>query len=249
MAPRKSWQVITDIKNSLRRKVERRQGVVTGIDAGLVHVEVSGMSVEAPVLSSYTPTIGDVVQIDVVSSQWLVLGAVSASAPNYVINPGFEVTTDGQTPAQWFATWFDSPNPALVTTTDDDPIAGLRSLAVESLTPGGVYAQYVASQPWPVTAGTQWTLSARVKASTAVTNGAKLYAWFGTSNSLGPGQPGFTSVLVATVTPTAGVQTASGAAIAPVGTTHMRLALYFDTQTSNTPFATCVADTVTARPA
>jgi hypothetical protein len=53
----------------------RKVGTVTAIVGTKVRVTVDNGSVDLPRLASYTPTVGDVVQIDaMVSGSWLVLG-------------------------------------------------------------------------------------------------------------------------------------------------------------------------------
>lgn len=53
----------------------RKSGTVTAIVGTKVRVTVDNGSVDLPRLASYTPTVGDVVQIDaMVSGSWLVLG-------------------------------------------------------------------------------------------------------------------------------------------------------------------------------
>lgn len=53
----------------------RKTGTVTGTSGTKVVVLVEGGSMTLPRLASYTPTVGDVVQIDaMVSGSWLVIG-------------------------------------------------------------------------------------------------------------------------------------------------------------------------------
>lgn len=56
----------------------RKVGTVTGTSGTKVVVLVNGGSMTLPRLESYTPTIGDVVQIDAtVRDAWLILGKVA----------------------------------------------------------------------------------------------------------------------------------------------------------------------------
>jgi hypothetical protein len=53
----------------------RKSGTVTAIVGTKVRVTVDSGSVDLPRLASYTPTVGDVVQIDaMVTGAWLVIG-------------------------------------------------------------------------------------------------------------------------------------------------------------------------------
>jgi hypothetical protein len=53
----------------------RKSGTVTAIVGTKVRVTVDNGSMDLPRLASYTPTVGDVVQIDaMVSGSWLVIG-------------------------------------------------------------------------------------------------------------------------------------------------------------------------------
>jgi len=56
----------------------RKVGTVTAISGTRVIVSVSGGSMTLPRMAHYTPTVGDVIQIDAtVQDSWVVLGKVA----------------------------------------------------------------------------------------------------------------------------------------------------------------------------
>lgn len=55
-------------------KRTRRLGTVSGTSGTKVVVVVAGATLTLPRLTSYTPTVGDVVHIDTAGDSWLVIG-------------------------------------------------------------------------------------------------------------------------------------------------------------------------------
>lgn len=64
------------VEDALRSR--RKVGTVTGISGTQVIVTVNGGSLLLPRMAHYTPTVGDIVQIDAtIPGAWLVLGRVA----------------------------------------------------------------------------------------------------------------------------------------------------------------------------
>jgi hypothetical protein len=154
-----------------------RTGKLIGIGDSSLTVDIGGgQAVAMPYVDTYTPILGDRVQILQQGMVCLVFGAAGGLPDdNAVVNPSFELDPAGTSPPQGWTRYF-SPAGTSDSTVKTDVASGwgakdsVRWLEVNHGATAGYAGIYVTSTPIAVQPGQQWSASAY--AISTITTGA-----------------------------------------------------------------------------
>jgi hypothetical protein len=166
-----------------------RTGTVVEATTNSATIVVGGTSFAAAFISPYVPAPGHLVAVIRQDATWLILGRIAGAGENLVTNGSFESGVNGG-PADGWTHYEISGNTVSVIQASPLAVAGANVLSVITGS-GGTASCYDYSNPIPVTAGDQFTLSAYVGAqqgpSSPAPVNAGLYAlWFANATDLYP---------------------------------------------------------------
>ena len=210
---------------------EFRTGTVTSFAVNQAVVNIGGTVTPAAYLRGAQFTAGDLVYVSRQSGSWVIHGALAGVGANLLAgaNASFEDSAPGTEPVLWFQANVSGVSGGLVQEVVGAP-DGTRVASVGTLDTAAA-VHYLYSQPIPVTAGWQFSVSASAAgdyqpADVATADAALVGLWFATSTNLYPTTSSADTVIV---TATDLVQqplytTLSGTVSAPVSG-YMRLAL------------------------
>ena len=210
---------------------EFRTGIVVSFATNQAVVSIGGTNLQAAYLRGMTLVAGDLVYVSRQSGSWVIHGALAGVGPNLLAaaNPSFEDSPAGQAPTLWFTADVSGSSTVTVqetaTAPDGDQVASVGSanqLAAVS---------YLYSQPIPIEAGWQFSVSAFAAGSyepgdAQTAGGALVGLWFANATNLYPTTSSADTVIVSATNLVEEplYTTLSGTVSAPVSG-YMRLAL------------------------
>lgn len=167
-----------------------RTGTVTAVNALTALVDVGGTPLRTSFLRGLAPRVGDTVGLVRQDATWVILGALSASGIDPVVNGSFEETNPATSlPPGWTLHDIAGAASPVVVEEPSAPV-GLSVLEVGAATSPS--DSYVYSEPWSVEVGAVWTLSAFVRGvypnegDPFTTDGALFGLWFANATDLYP---------------------------------------------------------------
>ncbi|HEX6518286.1 MAG TPA: hypothetical protein VF049_22185 [Nocardioidaceae bacterium] len=208
-----------------------RVGTVVSFTVNTAAVSVGGSTITAAYLEGVQLAPGVLVAVANQDATWLILGRIAGVGVNLLAtgNPSFEDSLPGAFPAQWLP--YNIAGTAEVTTATDSNAPDGAQVARVASANGAASNSYLYSQPIPVTAGDQLTVSTFVGGEypgggPAAADAALVGLWFANATDI---YPATSSADTVAVTATDVVQappytTLSGTLTAPV-TGYLRLAL------------------------
>jgi len=168
-----------------------RMGTVVSFATNQAQVSVGGTTFAAAYLRGAQFTAGDLVWVSRQGGTWVIHGALAGVGSNELAdaNPSFEDSAPGAEPSLWFQANVSGSSGAVVQEVAGAP-AGTQIASVGS-TDTAAAVHYLYSQPRPVTAGWQFSVSASAAGDyqptdTPTADAALVALWFANSTNLYP---------------------------------------------------------------